>query len=75
MGTYKEIQDYVKVKYGFVPATCWIAHAKQKCGILIDQAPNRNDHNVRSKPCPDDKFLALKDALIHFGFIEDDKIK
>ena len=33
MATYKEIQAYVKEKYGFQPKTCWIAHMKEVCGI------------------------------------------
>ena len=28
MATYKQIQDWVKKQYGFVPKTCWIADVK-----------------------------------------------
>lgn len=27
--TNKEIEDYVKKKYGFTVKTCWIAHVKE----------------------------------------------
>jgi len=69
MATYKEIQNYVKQKYGFKPETCWIAHAKEKCGIPMRRAPNRIDPDKRVKPCPEDKFHAIKNALKHFGMI------
>ena len=39
--TYKEIQEYAKVNYGFVPKTCWITHMKEVCGIAVKNAPNR----------------------------------
>lgn len=35
MATYKEIQDYVKATYGFVPKSCWIAHMKEICEIPV----------------------------------------
>ena len=41
MATYKEIQAYVKDKYGFQPKMCWIAHMKEVCGIPVKNAPNR----------------------------------
>jgi len=69
MASYKEIQLYVKQKHSFVPETCWIAHAKEKCGLLIGQAPNRIDPDKRVKPCPEEKFHAIKDAFRHFGMI------
>ncbi len=69
MATYLEIQFYVKQKYGFTPETCWIAHAKELCGIPVREAPNRIDPNKRVKPCPEDKLPAIKDAFRHFGVI------
>ena len=69
MASYKKIQLYVKQKYGFVPETCWIAHAKEKCGLLLRQAPNRIDPDIRVKPCPEDKFHAIKDAFRHYRMI------
>lgn len=49
--------------------TCWIAHAKKKCGLPVRIAPNRIDPNKRVKPCPEDKFPAIREALKHFGMI------
>ena len=69
MATYLEIQAYVKAKHGFVPKTCWIAHAKELCGIPVSKAPNRIDPNERVDPCPDDKFQAIKEAFRHFGMV------
>lgn len=69
MATYPEIQSYVKQKYGFVPETCWIAHAKKKCGLPVRAAPNRIDPNKRVKPCPEDKFPMIKEAFKHLGMI------
>lgn len=69
MTTYKKIQEYVNRKYGFIPETCWIAHAKSRCGIPVKPASNRINPKRRVKPCPEDKFLAIKDALEHFKLI------
>lgn len=69
MAIYKEIQQYVKLKYGFTPKTCWIAHMKEMCGIPVRVAPNRYDLNSREKPCPEDKQAAIRDAFVHFGMM------
>ncbi len=69
MTTYRKIQIYVKNKHGFVPKTCWIAHAKEIFGIPVYKAPNRIDSDLRVNPCPEDKLFAIKDAFRHFGMI------
>ena len=69
MATYKEIQAYVKEKYGFIPKTCWIAHKKEVCGISVKNAPNRISPDKREKPCPPEKMKYIKDAFTHFGMI------
>jgi hypothetical protein len=66
--TYKKIQKYVKSKYGFVPKTCWIAHAKELCGLNVRKAWNREGEQ-RINPCPKDKRRAIKKALNHFGLL------
>ncbi len=68
MATYKEIQDYVKQKYGFIPKTCWIADVKSQCNIKMRKAPNRQGKE-RTNPCPIEKFGNIKDALEHFDMI------
>lgn len=67
MASYEEIQQYVKQKYGFVPKTCLVAHAKEIFGIPVYKAPNRIESDLRVNPCPEDKLHAIKDAFRYFG--------
>lgn len=69
MATYKQIQEYVKEKYGFSPKTCWIAHMKEVCGVPVKNAPNRRSPNSRVFPCPADKEPAIREAFEHFKMI------
>ena len=69
MATYKDIQSYVKSKYGFLPKTCWIAHMKEICGLPVKTSPNRYDPDKREKPCPLEKQSAIRDAFHHFKMI------
>jgi hypothetical protein len=66
--TYKKIQEYVKSEYGFVPKTCWIAHAKELCGLTVRRAWNRKGKQRKHK-CPKEKLAAIKEALNHFGLL------
>jgi hypothetical protein len=68
MATYKQIQDWVKQKYGFIPKTCWIAHVKHMSGLPMRKAPNRQGA-VRVEPCPLEKVDAIQSALRNFGMI------
>jgi len=69
MATYKEIQNYVKNQFGYLPKTCWIAHMKEVCGISVKVAPNRNSIDKREVPCPPDKVESIKRAFVHFKMI------
>jgi hypothetical protein len=69
MGTYKKIQAYVKSKYGFVPKTCWIAEAKEKCGLTVKRAWNRTGEE-RKNPCPNEKLATLRDSFKFFGMLK-----
>lgn len=69
MATYRNIQDYVKAKYGFQPKTCWIADVKAENGLTTRQAPNRYSATSREQPCPLDKRPLIEDALRHFGMM------
>ena len=69
LATYKEIQEYVKGKYGFQPKTCWIAHMKEVCGLPVKVAPNRYSLDKREKPCPTEKQDAIRDAFRHFEML------
>lgn len=39
MATYKQIQEYLKYNYGFVPKTCWIAHMKEFAVFMLKMLP------------------------------------
>ena len=65
MATYRQIQDWVKQQYGFVPKTCWIAHVKEMSGITLRKAANRLGEQ-RRMPCPQDKVEPIRAALKHF---------
>jgi hypothetical protein len=69
MATYKEIQTYIKQKYGYSVKTCWIAHMKEVCGLKPGIAPNRHSIDSRTYPCPLDKQNDLKEAFVHFKMI------
>ncbi len=66
--SYAKIQEYVKGKYGFTPKTCWIADAKEKCGLEVKRACNRAEKQ-RKNPCPESKFPAIKEALEDLGML------
>lgn len=68
MATYKQIQDWVKARYGFIPKTCWIAHVKHISGLPMRVAHNRIGEE-RVVPCPPEKMGPIQDALRHFGMI------
>ncbi len=38
---YRQMQRYVKRKWGFVPKTCWIADRKEVLGFDVQPAWNR----------------------------------
>ena len=67
MATYQEIQSYVKKKYKYSPKTCWIADAKEKCGLPVRRSHRRTGQ--RLYPCPKNKLSDIKDAFRHFDMI------
>lgn len=69
MATYKQIQQYVKNKYGYLPKTCWIAHMKELCGLCPKVSPNRYSLASRTNPCPVEKQQDIKDAFRFFEMI------
>ena len=66
--TYADIQEYVRKKHGKTVKSCWIAHAKEKCGLKPSKATNRQGKK-RLVPCPDDKFEWIQQAFKHFKMI------
>jgi hypothetical protein len=67
--TYKEIQQYIKRKYGFTVKSCWIAHAKEIFGLNPKISHRRLSRYKRVVPCPIEKLPAIEDAFKHFKMI------
>lgn len=70
MGTYPQIQEYIKNKYGFTVKTCWIADMKEICGLPKKIASNRISLDSKVQPCPEDKKLYILDAFKYFEMID-----
>lgn len=70
MPTYRQIQDYIRNKYGYIVKTCWIADTKEKCGLPVNVAPNRQSVSQRINQVPTDKIDAIIDAFKHFGMLK-----
>lgn len=68
MATHQQIQNWVKQQYGFVPKTCWIADVKNKAGLPMHKASNRQG-TERAYPCLPEKAESIRSALRHFGII------
>ncbi|PUA40653.1 hypothetical protein C8Z91_02145 [Paenibacillus elgii] len=68
MATYKQIQEYVKQTYGYVPKSCWIAHMKEACGLKPKVASNRSG-DVRMYPCPLEKQADIRETFQHFKML------
>jgi hypothetical protein len=66
MATYRQIQNWVKRREGFVPKTCWIAHILAEHGRTHRMAANRIDPSMRQNPCPQSKRPSIEAALRHF---------
>ncbi|MGF7184101.1 hypothetical protein GGQ84_000181 [Desulfitispora alkaliphila] len=69
MSTYKQLQQWVKENYGFLPKSCWIADVKEKHGIIIRKAPNRHDESKRGNPCPENKVKPIEEAFKYYRLI------
>lgn len=69
MGTYKQIQEYIKDKYGITVKTCWIADVKEKHNIVGKPAHNRKDQNCREHPCPKEHVAKIEEAFKYFKLI------
>lgn len=67
MTTYDKIQEYVQRKYHRTVKSCWIAHAKEICGLEVKKSSRRKGR--RLVPCPENKLPFIKDAFKHFKMI------
>lgn len=69
MATYKELQQYIKANFGYIPKSCWIAHTEEICDLSPKIANNRININKRVCPCPANKHEDIIKALRHFKMI------
>lgn len=69
MPTYKQIQDFVRERFGFVPKRCWIADVLRSLGLITQIARNRIDTTRVKHPCPKARRHTIIAALRHFGIL------
>ena len=62
----REIQSYIKNKYGYIAKTCWIAHVKEMSGLNVEISPRRIYVNKRKVPYPENKIEPAGNAFRHF---------
>ena len=68
--TYKEIQEYVLDKFGLKVSNLYISQVKRKCGIEVGVNYNLpKSEDSRQPKCPEEKEMAIMDALEHFGMV------
>jgi hypothetical protein len=65
MATYRDIQIFVRHRYGVVAQSCWIAHVKELNGLPL----KRRCANERVKPCPPQWRAAIEEAIRYFGWL------
>lgn len=69
MATYKQIQEYIKENYSYIPKSCWIAHMKEICGLKPKISSRRNSPDSRVHPCPETKQNDIIETFKHFKMI------
>ena len=68
--SYKMIQDYVEMKFGFKVHTAYIAEVKRSLGLPMYDAPNAVDELKKPRQHPTEQMVeAIKDALKYFEII------
>ena len=68
--TYKLIQEYVEMKYGFKVHTAYIAEVKRNLGLPMYDAPNAAEGLKQTRKHPtQEKVNAIKDALNYYNLI------
>ena len=68
--TYKLIQEYVEMKYGFKVHTAYIAEVKRDLGLPMYDAPNAAEGLKQTRKHPtQEKVNAIKDALNYYNLI------
>lgn len=69
MATYKQIQEFVKLNFDYIPKTCWIAHSKEIYKLSPRIANNRKDLKKRKYPCPEMKQEDIRKAFQYFEML------
>lgn len=68
--TYKLIQEYVEMKYGFKVHTAYIAEVERELGLPMYDAPNAAEGLKQTRKHPtQEKVNAIKDALNDYNLI------
>ena len=68
--TYEEIKEYMLEKHGLRVTNLYIAQVKRKCGIIERENYNKSKSEVaKQTQCPEDKEMAIRDALEYFGMV------
>ena len=68
--TYKLIQEYVEMKYGFKVQTAYIAEVKRELGLPMYDSPNAAEGLKQTRKHPtQEKVNAIKDALNYYNLI------
>jgi hypothetical protein len=69
-GTYREIADWVKEKYGFHVTNLNIAQVKQKHGIVERENYNKPKSENSTQPgCPEKKVIAIEETFRYYQMI------
>lgn len=69
MSSYKEIVAYIKLKHGFVPDNCWIAHAKMASRRADGTIDDGFDISSSKRRCSAEKRIAVFSALVELGVL------
>ncbi|GLZ23004.1 hypothetical protein [Burkholderia plantarii] len=65
MATYRDIQAFVKERYGIDAQSAWIAHVKELNGLPVKSRRT----SIRIKSCPEQWRAAIEEAMRHFGWL------
>lgn len=69
--TYSKIKDYVMEHRCLKVSSLYIAQLKQKHGSIEQECYNApKTESSRVPQCPEEKVVAIEDALRHFGIIK-----
>lgn len=67
MATYKDVQNYSRIHYGWVAQSCWIALAKELIDAPLGHA--KRGESDRVKPCPEEKRKQVVAAMRAVGLV------